>query len=274
MQHKICGGTSQASSCASGAVSRQPGTRPRAPGTGPPTSISPRHRPGRRPSHTDGGARCENPLIGAEGSSRSLFLPRPWVTRFSPRSALWPPHHGVRRVGVPICGASFEAAASRPRALRGITRPIVATGTTWFRLYIGRKLDLLQAAMAASSLPQRSSAPSAHIRCRMAARLRATAIRAPCHAAGAQGRPSSAAVQQRMGGLVKGGPGQFVAAAADAVLHLGLPARAAPSVSGRDGPHVARASEAVGRIEVARPTPRTATEPCRSCGLRAGRSPS
>ena len=57
-----------------------------------------------------------------------------------------------------------------------------------------------------------------------------------------------------MGGLVKGGPGQFVAAAADAVLHLGLPARAAPSVSGRDGPHVARASEAVGRIEVARPT--------------------
>lgn len=81
--------------------------------------------------------------------------------------------------------------------------------------------------MAASSLPQRNAVPSAHIRCRIAARLRATAIRAPCHAAGAQGRPSSAAAQQRMGGLVKGGPGQFVAVAADAVLHLGLPARAA-----------------------------------------------
>jgi hypothetical protein len=42
-------------------------------------------------------------LIGAGGSSCSSFLPRPWVTRFSPRSAPWPPHHGVRRVGVPIC---------------------------------------------------------------------------------------------------------------------------------------------------------------------------
>src|SRR4029079_4119273 len=38
--------------------------------------------------------------------------------------------------------------------------------------------DLLQAATAASSLPQRNSVPSAHIRCRMAASLRATAMRA------------------------------------------------------------------------------------------------
>ena len=210
--------------------------RPRAPGTDPPRSTSPRHRPGRRPSRTDGGARCENPLIEAKGSSRSLLLPRPRVTRFSLRSALWPPHHGVRRVGVPICGASFEAAASRLRALRGITRPIVATGTTWLRLCFGRKLDRLQAATAASSLPQRNAVPSAHIRCRMAARLRATAIRARCHAAGAQGRPSSAAVQQRMDGLVKGGPGQLVAAAADATLYLGLPARAAFGVRPRCAP--------------------------------------
>src|SRR3954462_16029690 len=65
--------------------------------------------------------RPEPSLIGAGGSRRSWFLPRPWVPRFSPRSALWPPHHRVRRVGVPICVATFEATASRLRALTGIT---------------------------------------------------------------------------------------------------------------------------------------------------------
>ena len=202
-----------------------------------------------------------------------MFLPRPWVTRFSPRSALWPPHHGVRRVGVPICMATFEATASRLRALTGITSPIVPTGTTWLRLCFGRKLDRLQAAMAASSLPQRNSVQSTHIRCRMAARLRATAIRAPCHAAGAQGRPSSAAVQQRMGGLVKGGPGQFVAAAADAVLHLGLPARAALRCPAEMRPMSREHRKRLGGSRWRGQQPRTATEPCRSCGLRAGRSP-
>src|SRR3954451_3030578 len=56
----------------------------------------------------------EASLIGVEGSSRSWFLPRPWVARFSPRSAPRPPHHGVRRAGVPICVAASRAACRPP----------------------------------------------------------------------------------------------------------------------------------------------------------------
>src|SRR3954466_15903669 len=96
----------------------------------------------------------EASLIGAEGSSRPWFLPRPWVARFSPRSAPRPPHHGVRRVGVPICVATSGAVAPRLEALSGIASPVVPTGTTRLRP-AGRKLDLPQAAVAASSSPQR-----------------------------------------------------------------------------------------------------------------------
>src|SRR3954453_12657278 len=85
----------------------------------------------------DSELRAFSSLIGVGGSSCSWFLPRPWVTRFSPRSALRPPHHGVRRVGVPICVATFGAAAPRLRALSGITSPVVPTGTTRPRPFRG-----------------------------------------------------------------------------------------------------------------------------------------
>src|SRR3954453_7027362 len=81
----------------------------------------------------DSELRAFSSLIGVGGSSCSWFLPCPWVTRFSPRSALRPPHHGVRRVGVPICVATFGAAAPRLRALSGIASPAVPTGTTRLR---------------------------------------------------------------------------------------------------------------------------------------------
>ena len=54
-------------------------------------------RTGRPPTYS------ASSLIGVGGSSCSWFLPCPRVTRFSPRSVLRPPHHGVRGAGVPIC---------------------------------------------------------------------------------------------------------------------------------------------------------------------------
>ena len=147
----------------------------------------------------------EPSLIGVGGSSCSWFLPHPWVTRFSPRSALGPPHHGVRRVGVPICMATFEATAclSAPGSYRDhLTRrshgndiaPPMPRAETRSPSGGNRRVSFAPAELGAiSPHPVQDS-------CELAGDRDA----GPCHAAalgdlhapGAQGRPLPAADQQ------------------------------------------------------------------------------
>ena len=103
---------------------------------------------------------------------------RPWVTRFSSRSAQGRRRMGAGGRGVSICPATFGGiAALRLRTLNEIASPIVPRERRGSALSDGNSNALAQAA-AQTCLPQRNSLPSAHMRCRITASLRATATRA------------------------------------------------------------------------------------------------
>jgi len=94
----------------------------------------------------------------------------------------WPPHDGVRRTRRLNLSRDLRGiAALRLRTLSEIASPIVPTGTTRHPPWSGGNLNSSRHAAAvdvAACLPQRNSLPSAHMRCRMTASLRATATRA------------------------------------------------------------------------------------------------
>ena len=108
-------------------------------------------------------------------------MPFPWVTRFSSRSAQGRRRMGSGGRGVSICPATWGIAALRFRTLNEITSSIVPTGTTRLRpcqAETGTPRSCGGHHGAAACLPQRNSLPSAHMRCRITASLRATATRA------------------------------------------------------------------------------------------------
>src|SRR3954447_21884926 len=75
----------------------------------------------------------EPSLIGA-GEVKPLLVPAaPAGRSLLCAVGAGPPHHGVRRVGVPICVATSGASAPRLEALSGIASPVVPTGTTRLR---------------------------------------------------------------------------------------------------------------------------------------------
>src|SRR6516165_5381133 len=90
-------------------------------------------------------------------------------SRFSSRSALWPPHDGFRRMRWNNLNTVLPKRNHVPCEL---TSSIVPAG----RFSAGAELNiLLHAATASASLRQRNWVPSIHIRCRMTARRRARA---------------------------------------------------------------------------------------------------
>ena len=94
----------------------------------------------------------------------------------------WPPHDGVRKARRLNLSRDLRGiAALRLRTLNEITLPIVPTGTTSAPPSSGGNGNAschAAAAFGQGCLPQRNSAPSLHIRCRITASLRATATRA------------------------------------------------------------------------------------------------
>jgi hypothetical protein len=94
----------------------------------------------------------------------------------------WPPHDGVRRARRPNLSRDLSGiAALRLWTLSEIASPIVPTGTTRHPPSSGGNWNSschAAALGAAACLPQRNSLPSAHMRCRITASLRATATRA------------------------------------------------------------------------------------------------
>lgn len=94
----------------------------------------------------------------------------------------WPPHDGVRRARRLNLSRDLRGiAALRLQTLNEITSPIVPTGTTRQPPSSGGNLNSYRHAAvegAGACFPQRNSLPSAHMRCRITASLRATATRA------------------------------------------------------------------------------------------------
>ena len=90
----------------------------------------------------------------------------------------WPPHDGVRKARRLNLSRDLRGiAALRLRTLNEITSPIVPTGTTSAPPCSGgngNSSGHAAAAFGQGCLPQRNSAPSLHIRCRITASLRAT----------------------------------------------------------------------------------------------------
>jgi len=111
----------------------------------------------------------------------SVCMSRPQVTRFSSRSALGRRMMGSGGRGVSICPATWrhccrpvpdtqrDHLAHRPH---GNDAAPPSSGGNW------NSSAHAAAAGAAACLPQRNSLPSAHMRCRITASLRATATRA------------------------------------------------------------------------------------------------
>ncbi len=186
-------------------------------------------------------------------------MSRPWVTRFSSRSARGRRRMGSGGRGVSICPATWrhccqpvpdsqrDHLAHRPH---GNDAAPPSSGGNWNVCYAAT-------AGAAVCLPQRNSLPSTHMRCRITASLRATATRARAmprsfgdvHAPGAQRRPFGAADQQRVGGFVECGTGQFVAASADTALYVGFARLIPPRRQAKMGADIARLSEAARLVD-------------------------